>query len=165
MCDEIGSEGTYHTHLYIVFQNPKLHTVLANAFPGAHRENVKGTSQQNRDYVLKDGEKYNKQPDGTYDYVDSSGKRHTGTNFGDTFWEWGEMPREHQGTSCERGSNERQNRIIRRFFPKGQSLRKYTQKDCDKVADWINTMPRKILGYATSAERFDAQIALLANAP
>lgn len=99
MCDEIGSEGTYHTHLYIVFQNPKLHTVLANAFPGAHRENVKGTSQQNRDYVLKDGEKYNKQPDGTYDYVDSSGKRHTGTNFGDTFLEWGEMPREHQGKS------------------------------------------------------------------
>lgn len=99
MCDEIGSEGTYHTHLYIVFQNPKMHTVIANAFPGAHRENVKGTSQQNRDYVLKDGEKYNKQPDGTYDYVDSSGKRHTGTNFGDTFLEWGEMPREQQGKS------------------------------------------------------------------
>ena len=76
LCDETGSEGTYHTHLYICFQNPKLHTVIGNAFPGAHRENVKGTSQQNRDCVLKDGEKYNKQPDGSYDYVDSSGKRH-----------------------------------------------------------------------------------------
>lgn len=99
LCDEIGSEGTYHTHLYLCFQNPKMHTVLANAFPGAHRENVKGTSQQNRDYVLKDGGKYNKQLDGTYDYVDSSGKRHQGTNFSDTFLEWGEMPREHQGKS------------------------------------------------------------------
>ena len=99
LCDEIGSEGTYHTHLYICFQNPKLHTVIGNAFPGAHRENVKGTSQQNRDYVLKDGDKYNKQPDGSYDYVDSSGKRHTGTNFGNTFMEWGEMPREQQGKS------------------------------------------------------------------
>lgn len=99
LCDEIGSEGTYHTHLYICFQNPKAHTVIANAFPGAHRENVKGTSQQNRDYVLKDGDKYNKQPDGKYDYVDSSGKRHTGTNYGDTFLEWGEMPHEHQGKS------------------------------------------------------------------
>ena len=97
MCDEIGSEGTYHTHLYICFQNPKAHTVIANAFPGAHRENVKGTSQQNRDYVLKDGEKYNKQPDGTYDYVDGSGKRHQGTNYSDTFLEWGELPHEHQG--------------------------------------------------------------------
>lgn len=99
MCDEVGSEGTYHTHLYVVFQNPKAHTVLANAFPGAHRENVKGTSQQNRDYVLKDGEKYNKQPDGSYDYVDSSGKRHVGVNHSDTFQEWGELPREQQGKS------------------------------------------------------------------
>ena len=99
LCDEIGSEGTYHTHLYICFQNPKMHTVIGNAFPGAHRENVKGTSQQNRDYVLKDGDKYNKQADGSYDYVDSSGKRHTGTNFGNTFMEWGEMPREQQGKS------------------------------------------------------------------
>lgn len=99
MCDEVGSEGTYHTHLYIAFQNPKSHTVLENAFPGAHRENVKGTSQQNRDYVLKDGEKYNKQPDGSYDYTDSSGKRHIGVNHSDTFQEWGEMPAEHQGKS------------------------------------------------------------------
>lgn len=99
LCDEIGSEGTYHTHLYICFRNLKMHTVIGNAFPGAHRENVKGTSQQNRDYVLKDGDKYNKQADGSYDYVDSSGKRHTGTNFGDTFMEWGEMPRERQGKS------------------------------------------------------------------
>lgn len=99
MCDEIGSEGTYHTHLYLAFENPKTHTVIANAFPGAHRENVKGTSQQNRDYVLKDGEKYNKQFDGTYDYTDTSGKRHQGTNYTDTFQEWGEMPREHQGKS------------------------------------------------------------------
>lgn len=99
MCDEIGSEGTYHTHLYIVFQNPKAHTVIANTFPGAHREPVRGTSRQNRDYVLKDGEKYQKQADGSYDYTDSSGKRHTGTNFSDTFVEWGELPREHQGKS------------------------------------------------------------------
>lgn len=99
MCDEVGHEGTYHTHLYIVFDNPKLHTVLANAFPGAHRENVKGTSQQNRDYVLKDGEKYNKQPDGSYDYLDSSGTRHTGINYSDTFQEFGELPHEQQGKS------------------------------------------------------------------
>lgn len=91
LCDETGSEGTYHTHLYIVFENPKAHTVMENAFPGAHREFVKGTSQQNRDYVLKDGEKYSKQPDGSYDYTDTSSKRHVGVNHTDTFIEWGEM--------------------------------------------------------------------------
>jgi len=99
MCDETGEEGTYHTHLYVAFRNPKLHTVLANAFPGAHRDTAYGTSQQNRDYVAKDGEKFNKQPDGAYDYVDKEGKRHTGVNYSDTFQEWGEMPQEHQGKS------------------------------------------------------------------
>lgn len=99
MCDEVGSEGTYHTHLYIAFKNPKMHTVLANSFPGAHREIAHGTSMQNRDYVAKYGERFNKQPDGTYDYVDGNGKRHIGTNYADTFLEWGEMPREQQGKS------------------------------------------------------------------
>ena len=31
LCDETGSEGTYHTHLYICFQNPKLLTVKGGA--------------------------------------------------------------------------------------------------------------------------------------
>ena len=99
MCDEIGSEGTYHTHVYFVLRTPTIHTVVENCFPNIHRENVKGTSQQNRDYVLKDGEKYNKSPDGSYNYTDGSGKTHIGTNHSDTFEEWGEMPVERQGKS------------------------------------------------------------------
>lgn len=99
MCDETGSEGTYHTHVYFVLRTPTVHTVLENRFPSIHRENVKGTSQQNRDYVLKDGEKYNKGPDGSYNYIDGSGKTHTGVNHTGTFEEWGEMPIERQGKS------------------------------------------------------------------
>lgn len=99
MCDETGSEGTYHTHVYFVLRTPTVHTVVENRFPSIHRENVKGTSQQNRDYVLKDGEKYNKSPDGSYNYTDGSGKTHVGTNHTDTFEEWGEMPIERQGKS------------------------------------------------------------------
>lgn len=99
LCDEIGEEETPHTHVYLVLRTPRPHTTIGNRFPGAHRELAKGTSQQNRDYVLKDGEQYNKQPDGRYDYVDSSNKRHVGTNFSDTFEEWGEMPAEQQGKS------------------------------------------------------------------
>lgn len=60
----------------------------------------------------------------------------------------------HPFSSCERGSNERANRIIRRFFPKGKSLRPYTQKDCDRVASCINSMHRRILNYATAEELF-----------
>lgn len=67
----------------------------------------------------------------------------------------------HPYTSCERGSNERNNRIIRRFFRKGHSLHKVTQQDCDFVADQINDMPRKILGYATARELFEEELAKL----
>ena len=67
----------------------------------------------------------------------------------------------HPYTSCERGSNERQNRILRRYFPKGRSMAKITQKDCDRAADVINSMPRKIFNYQSSADLFAAEIAKL----
>ena len=99
LCDEVGSEGTYHTHLFVAFLSVRHHSTIDKAFHGAHQEIARGTSAENRAYVLKDGEKYNKQPDGSYDYVDGSGKRHTGVNYSDPFLEWGELPREHQGKS------------------------------------------------------------------
>ena len=99
MCDEIGQEETPHTHVYLVLRTPRPHVTIGNRFPGAHREVARGTSPQNRAYVLKDGEMYQKQPDGTYDYTDSSGHHHVGTNYSETFEEWGEMPQEHQGKS------------------------------------------------------------------
>lgn len=102
MADETGSEGTYHTHVYFVLRTPTTHEVVNNRFPSdvAHRETVRGTSQQNRDYIAKDGEKYNKQSDGSYEYKDSSGTIHTGISYAlTTFEEWGEMPQEKQGKS------------------------------------------------------------------
>lgn len=69
----------------------------------------------------------------------------------------------HPYSSWERGSNERNNRIIRRYFPKGKSMAKVTQKDCDKVAALINAMPRKILNYETAADLFNRYIANLAE--
>ena len=71
----------------------------------------------------------------------------------------------HPYTSCERGSNERNNRIVRRFFPKGKSLRRVTQADCDRAAAEINDMPRKILGYATARELFEQELAKLQSSP
>ena len=61
----------------------------------------------------------------------------------------------HPYTSCERGSNENANRLIRRFLPKGQSMANVTQKQCDQIAKTINNMHRKILGYRTAAELFN----------
>ena len=69
----------------------------------------------------------------------------------------------HPFSSCERGSNERNNRIIRRYFPKGRSMSSVTQKDCDRAAAAINAMPRKILGYRTAAQLFEQEIVKLQN--
>lgn len=63
----------------------------------------------------------------------------------------------HPYTSCERGSNERANRIIRRFFPKGSDFENLTSKDCEKVMQFMNNLPRKILDYATPAELFEEE--------
>lgn len=71
----------------------------------------------------------------------------------------------HPYTSCERGSNERNNRIVRRFFPKGKSLCRVTQADCDRAAAQINDMPRKILGYSTARELFEQELAKLQSSP
>ncbi len=100
LCDEEGDEcKTRHTHVFFVLRNPCTAERVNNLFPKMHRERVAGTCAENRAYVLKDGEKYNKQPNGEYFYTDSSGKDHQGVNFSDTFEEWGEMPQEHQGKS------------------------------------------------------------------
>lgn len=68
----------------------------------------------------------------------------------------------HPYNSSERGSNERINRIIRRFYPKKSDFSAITQNSCNEVAKWINTLPRKILGYATPYELFNVQLSLVA---
>ena len=60
----------------------------------------------------------------------------------------------HPFTSCERGSNENANRMIRRWFKKGRSLASVTQADCTAVARWMNTYYRASLGWKTPAEAF-----------
>lgn len=69
----------------------------------------------------------------------------------------------HPYTSSERGTNERNNRMLRRYFPKGESLQSYSQKDCDRAADAINNIPRKILNYSTAKELFDKELEILSN--
>ena len=69
----------------------------------------------------------------------------------------------HPYTSCERGSNERINRDIRRLCPKGTDLGKYTNEEVQAVEDWVNAYPRAILGYATAAECFAEELAKIAG--
>lgn len=67
----------------------------------------------------------------------------------------------HPYSAYERGSNERLNREIRRWFPKGTDFSKFTKSDIEKVEYWINEYPRKVLGYASSEELFQQQLLLI----
>ena len=83
MSDEVGEEGTYHTHIFLACENAVRFSVLKNRFPGGHYDIAKGTSAQNRDYVFKVGK-----------WVKD---KKSETNLHDTHEEYGELPVERQG--------------------------------------------------------------------
>jgi IS30 family transposase len=60
----------------------------------------------------------------------------------------------HPWSSFERGSNENQNKMIRRWIPKGTPIENYTPEEIDRIGEWINNYPREMFGWSTSAERF-----------
>lgn len=64
----------------------------------------------------------------------------------------------HPYTSCEKGTVECHNRMLRRFIPKGKSIGDYTADEIMIFADIINGLPRKLLGYHTPEELFDAEL-------
>lgn len=100
MCDEIGEQGTLHTHLYVVFNNSVMFETLHKRFYGAHIVPTNGTNQENRDYIRKDGKWLND-------------AKH-GTNLPDTFEEWGELPH-------DRSRHESQSKQIMQMIHEGKS--------------------------------------------
>ena len=58
----------------------------------------------------------------------------------------------HPYCSGEKGTNEKQNSMIRYFIPKKTLLENYTCEDINKIADWMNNYPRKSLDYRTPLE-------------
>lgn len=70
----------------------------------------------------------------------------------------------HPYCSGEKGTNERHNGIIRYFIPKGNLIEKYSCDDINKIAEWMNNYPRKILNYKTPLEalqeEFDDKLVL-----
>ena len=68
----------------------------------------------------------------------------------------------HPYTSCERGTNENINRMIRWHFPKGTSFDDVTAREVAEVAVWINDYPREILDFASAEMLFTAELSLAA---
>ena len=58
----------------------------------------------------------------------------------------------HPYRSGERGSNENNNRLIRRFIPKGTVITNITEEFIKEIENWINNLSRPTFGFKTSLE-------------
>lgn len=68
----------------------------------------------------------------------------------------------HPYSSYERGSNENQNRLVRRKIPKGVNFDDKSIEEIQVVEDWINNYPREMFGWRTAAEMFQEELDKLA---
>lgn len=68
----------------------------------------------------------------------------------------------HPYSSYERGSNENQNKMVRRHYPKGYDFTSVTPADIRRLEKWINNYPRGIFDFYSSAELYEACLNALA---
>lgn len=61
-------------------------------------------------------------------------------------------------SAWERPVNERSNRLLRIFMPKGKSVAAFSHEQVLMFSDQINALPRKRLGYRTPEELFEKQL-------
>lgn len=85
--DEIGKDGTYHTHVFVIFHSPIRWTSIKHRFPEAHIDIAYGSAHENVDYLTKSGKWENSEK--------------SETNLPDTFEEFGEIPKEKEGINPE----------------------------------------------------------------
>ena len=64
----------------------------------------------------------------------------------------------HPYSSYERGSNENQNKLIRRHIPKGVNFDGKTSGEIKEMEDWINNYPRALLNWRTSEECYQEEV-------
>lgn len=65
----------------------------------------------------------------------------------------------HPYCAWERGSNENQNKLIRRFVPKGTDIGKLTYKDVRRIEYWMNHYPRRRFGFQTPSQMSNLNVA------
>ena len=67
----------------------------------------------------------------------------------------------HPYSSYERATSENQHKLIRRFIKKGEEISNYTDRQIERIMNWMNDYPRKILGYMTAEEAFIKELKLI----
>lgn len=86
MADEIGEQGTPHTHIYVNFASRVRFNTIKKQFPEAHIEIAHGTALENVDYIKKQGKWEN--------------DKKSETRIEGTYEEWGTIPNQ-KGTRLE----------------------------------------------------------------
>ena len=66
----------------------------------------------------------------------------------------------HPRSPFERGSNEVNNKLIRRFYKKGKKI-STTRKEAKAVEKWMNNYPRRQFGGESAQDRFDLELMAL----
>ena len=61
----------------------------------------------------------------------------------------------HSYCSGERGSNENNNKLIRRHIPKGLDIGDISEEAIKEIKDWINNYPRKLFNGKSSNEIYE----------
>lgn len=69
----------------------------------------------------------------------------------------------HPYAPYERGTKEYQHKFIRRFIPKGKRLAEISSQTINRIQQWINNIPRKILDYHTAEEAFLKELQFLTS--
>ena len=59
------------------------------------------------------------------------------------------------GSPWQRGSNENTNRLLRQYLPKKTDLSELSQLELDRIAERINSRPRRVLGWNTSEDLYE----------
>ena len=68
----------------------------------------------------------------------------------------------HHVKTWERGSNENQNKLVRRHIPKGVNFDDKTQGDIDNIAEWINNYPRRLFEYQSAEKLYNDELKKIA---
>lgn len=69
----------------------------------------------------------------------------------------------HPYSSWERGSNENNNKMVRRKVPKGTNFDDMTDEEVLDMQVWINGYPRRIHGYRSATELFEKELVELVS--
>jgi len=69
----------------------------------------------------------------------------------------------HAYASYKRGTKENQHKLVRRFIPMGKRLKNVSTKKINRIEQWMNNIPRKILGYQTAKEAFLKELQLFVS--